>query len=360
MKRTTFIYGLKSNKTNKIRYVGKSDNPEKRLKNHILDAKKNLRRNLRLSHKERWLIKEDFNVSLVIIEECDYSRWEEREIFYINEYDSLTNVTKGGEGASNINYSLTYDELKKWVADNVGPISKESWYKYIKENELPNFVPKDPREVYLNRGWISWGDFLGTGNKHDNDVNYLSYDDAKKIIRSYNFKTLVDYKSNAKSGLTPDNIPNRPERYYKKRGWISWGDFLGTGRIANQLKTYLSYDEAKKLASTFKFKSRTDWNKQYYQIDIINKQIPKSPENSYKNNGWISWGDFLGTGRIADQLKVYLPYDEAILIVRGLNLKSMNEWKKWFEENKPTNLPKTPEYVYREKGWINVNHWLRG
>jgi len=170
----------------------------------------------------------------------------------------------------------------------------------------------------------------------------------------------VDYKSNAKSGLIPDNIPNRPERYYKKRGWISWGDFLGTGRIANQLKTYLSYDEAKKLASTFKFKSRTDWNKQYYQIDIINKQIPKSPENSYKNNGWISWGDFLGTGRIADQLKVYLPYDDAVLFVRSLNLKSMNEWKKWFEENKPTNLPKTPEYVYREKGWIGSEHWLRG
>lgn len=31
-------------------------------------------------------------------------------------------------------------------------------------------------------------------------------------------------------------IPNRPERYYKNRGWVSWGDFLGTGRVANQYK----------------------------------------------------------------------------------------------------------------------------
>jgi len=113
------------------------------------------------------------------------------------------------------------------------------------------------------------------------------------------------------------------------------------------------------LVSKYNIKSITDWNKRYYQIDIINQQIPRVPNDVYKNDGWTTWGDFLGTGRIADQLKVYLPYDDAVLFARNLNLKSMNEWKKWFEENKPTNLPKTPEYVYREKGWVDVNHWLR-
>jgi len=107
VKRTTFIYGLKSNKTNKIRYVGKSDNPTRRFTSHISDTKKHLLRNLSLSYKERWLISEDFDISLVIIEECDYSRWEEREIFYINEYDSLTNATKGGEGTKKMNYQTS-------------------------------------------------------------------------------------------------------------------------------------------------------------------------------------------------------------------------------------------------------------
>ena len=65
---------------------------------------------------------------------------------------------------------------------------------------------------------------------------FANYDDAKKIVKNLNIKTGLKYKEFSKNNLIPNNIPNRPERYYKKRGWVSWGDFLSTGRIANQLK----------------------------------------------------------------------------------------------------------------------------
>ena len=84
---------------------------------------------------------------------------------------------------------------------------------------------------------MSWGDFLSTNRKWDNDVNYISYNDAKKIIKQLKISSGNEYKTLAKNNLIPKNIPNRPERYYKKRNWVSWGDFLGSGRIANQYKS---------------------------------------------------------------------------------------------------------------------------
>jgi hypothetical protein len=50
--------------------------------------------------------------------------------------------------------------------------------------------------------------------------------------------------------------------------------------------------------------------------------IPSSPEDKYKRTGeWISWGDFLGTGTIADQKKIFLNYEEARNYLKKYELK---------------------------------------
>jgi hypothetical protein len=233
----TYIYGLvDKNSPNEIRYVGKSDNPIKRLKRHIQISKFNYKNNKTLTHKDRWLNKINYNVDYVILEECDKNNWQDCEIKYILKYKNLTNTSSGGMGGSGIIYKMSYNEVKEWIVLNLSIESKTKWYEYIKNNELPNCIPRNPREVFLKKGWISWGDFLGTGKIWDNNVNYLNYNDSKKIIKTLNINTGLEYKNFAKNDLIPKNIPNRPERYYKKRGWVSWGDFLGTGRIANQLK----------------------------------------------------------------------------------------------------------------------------
>ena len=41
------------------------------------------------------------------------------------------------------------------------------------------------------------------------------------------------------------------------------------------------------------------------------KDMPWSPQIIYKNKGWKTWGKFLGTGKIADNLIVYPAYEEA-------------------------------------------------
>jgi len=232
---TTFIYGLTSNsEPNIIRYIGKADNPFYRLKRHIHNTKHNVKINKKLTHKDNWIIKENYGISFLILEECNKDIWVDREKFHMSKYKNLTNTASGGCGGSGIKYHLSYNQVKKWVKDNLNITSKNEWYKNI--NKLPDYIPRNPREVYQSKGWISWIDFLDSKNKYDNNVNYLSYDDAKIVIHKLKIKTGKEYKKLSKENIIPNNIPNRPERYYKTREWVSMGDFLGTGRVANQYK----------------------------------------------------------------------------------------------------------------------------
>ena len=39
------------------------------------------------------------------------------------------------------------------------------WYIFSKLKKYPKDLPKDPYDVYKNKGWKGWPDFLGTSRK---------------------------------------------------------------------------------------------------------------------------------------------------------------------------------------------------
>ncbi len=43
-----------------------------------------------------------------------------------------------------------------------------------------------------------------------------------------------------------------------------------------------------------------------------------------------------------------LNYNEAKKVVRELNLKTKEEYEKWWDDNKPANLPRDPDVYYRK------------
>ena len=49
--------------------------------------------------------------------------------------------------------------------------------------------------------------------------------------------------------------------------------------------------------------------------------FPANPSGVYKNDGWAGIGDWLGTGRIANQNMIYLPFEEARAFVHSLGLR---------------------------------------
>lgn len=99
--KTTFIYVLIDPRDNEVRYVGKSNNPPQRLKEHLRQSK--------TTYKGRWIAKlqECGLIPLMkIIEEVSFETWPERECYWIAYYRAqgcaLTNTTEGGKGASTL------------------------------------------------------------------------------------------------------------------------------------------------------------------------------------------------------------------------------------------------------------------
>ncbi len=100
----TYIYILKSG--NEVRYVGKANNPAKRLSVHKAD--KTSRKN---PHLYRWIKKN--NISLEVIDEVSVVGWQFWEQWYIELFRTwgfcLLNLTKGGDGCDGYKHS---DETK--------------------------------------------------------------------------------------------------------------------------------------------------------------------------------------------------------------------------------------------------------
>ena len=85
--------------------------------------------------------------------------------------------------------------------------------------------------------------------------------------------------------------------------------------------------------------------------------IPAKPYRTYKDE-WKGWGDWLGTGAIATNERIYLPYTDARQFVHTLNLKSADDWFEYCKsEKKNMNIPTAPYQVYKNewKGWWD---WL--
>lgn len=87
------IYGLSDKKTGEIIYIGKSDDPKKRLKQHIYDSK---RRNTKL---HQWIRKNPNSVELIILAYAISNDWQSLEKQMIAQYKEsgkLLNIAKGG------------------------------------------------------------------------------------------------------------------------------------------------------------------------------------------------------------------------------------------------------------------------
>jgi hypothetical protein len=224
-----------------------------------------------------------------------------------------------------------------------------AWKKWCKSGNRPDDIPYHPELIYKDSGWVGMGDFLGTG--------YRSFEEARKLAHTLKLNIREDWEKWCQSDERPDDIPYHPERAYKNSGWIGIGDFLGTGNIANKDREFRSFEEAREFVRNLKLSRYSNvwskWSKSNERPD----DIPVSPDRTYKDCGWVSWGDFLGTEYV--HKKNFLPFEEAREFVINLNLNGVKAWNEWCKSGeKPDNIPRNPARTYKDSGWIGMGDWL--
>ena len=236
--------------------------------------------------------------------------------------------------------------------------SQKDFRNYFNNNTRPADLPTAPNAIYKNKGWISWGDYFGTGRIADQLKQYCSYLEARQFVKKYNLTSNKKWKLLCNSGEVPNNIPYNPDQTYKSKGWNGWGDFLGSGNIANYNKQYLDFNNAKAFVRNLKFKSVSDW-RAYCISEKKPFNIPSSPEKIYENKGWINFSDWLGVEIIATQNRVYKNFHDSRELVRNLKLKNIIEWRNFCKSGKKTvDIPKSPDHVYKDQGWNGYGDWL--
>ena len=125
------------------------------------------------------------------------------------------------------------------------------------------------------------------------------------------------------------------------------------------MKNFMNYEEAKKIVHSIGIKSRIEWMQFTKSEEFKNMNLPSLPEMVYKNDGWVSWGDFLGTATPAQQKRTFLSYGEAKAQLGKMKLNSVSEWQSYTRsEQFDNNLPKNPSALYKNDGWVSWKDFL--
>jgi hypothetical protein len=111
-------------------------------------------------------------------------------------------------------------------------------------------------------------------------------------------------------------------------------------------KQWRDFESARKFVHELKLKNNAEW-RAYTKSGNKPDDIPITPEKVYKND-FNGYGDFLGSGTIAPQNRVYRPFTKAREFVRSLGLKNQKEWIEYcMSGNKPDDIPTNPNATYK-------------
>lgn len=236
--------------------------------------------------------------------------------------------------------------------------NKQEWSDWINSGAKPDDIPSNPNTVYKDKGWIGWGDWLGTGVIANQNRVFRDFEEAREYVHKLQLKNRKEWTDWTKSGSKPDDIPCNPSKVYQDKGWIDYGDWFGTGYVATFNRTYRPFLQARAYVHKLQLKNTQEWNDWIKNGEKPN-DIPSNPNLIYKDTGWIGYGDWLGTGKVSSHNRTYRPFEEARNFVHQFYFKNQKDWLNWSKSGeKPDDIPSNPNIVYKDKGWNGLEDWL--
>lgn len=281
--------------------------------------------------------------------------------------------------------------LASRFAQDLGIRTMRQYYRTQKqmrdEGLWPPDLPAHPEQVYVGRGWSSWGAFLATGTVtqqrtiQSSRKKFRSYEEARAWVRTLKLRSSMHWYrfrngDIPERGTLPPDIPYCPDRSYVGKGWVSWDDFLGVD--------WRPFTEARSFARTLRFPGQRAW-KQYCKGDRPDlpskpEDIPAAPWKAYEDRGWAGWRDWLGTEKPVRELGGPKPtakpraprksrpsrmrdFEAAREFARSLRLESSTQWYAYLNKQRPDNpelpsdVPRSPHNVYAGQ-WRGWGDWL--
>ena len=94
------------------------------------------------------------------------------------------------------------------------------------------------------------------------------------------------------------------------------------------------------------------------------KKIPTAPDSVYAEDGWVNYGDWLGTGNTKGRVVTPRAFSAARDFARSLGLSKPGEWRLFVSGKlpnlplRPRDIPTEPRKTYADKGWAGWDDWL--
>lgn len=287
---------------------------------------------------------------------------------------------------------LQFIDARNFVR-SLGLDTRESWRAWTHLEERRTDIPSHPECYYRNKGWCGFPDWLGVVPRRKSKFHqWLPFIEARAFAHILKLSSPNEWYEWYEREC-PINIPRNPHGIYRFNGWVGWSDWLGTvpyrpakrirqrDDFGNQMP-FLPFEEARALVRSIGLHSSSDWWK---WVCGPNRplNIPTRPNLTYAGLGWAGWTDWVGTDIkmrrgprvvsgadpvMADrvgtditmrQLKRFLPFSEAKVYVRSLDLKSIDNWRKWCRsKDRHRNIPTRPDMTYKVSGWVSWADWL--
>lgn len=184
-------------------------------------------------------------------------------------------------------------------------------------------------------------------------LNYRPFINARAYVHTLKLRGVIEWYKYCKSGKTPPDIPTAPFKVYKGKGWKGWSNWVGKNRSSTK-ESYLPFIEARTIVHKLDIKGIKEWV-EYCKSGLRPLDIPFHPNNIYRDKGWYDFADWLGN----PNSRTHRPFIEARAFIHTLKLRNFLEWRKYCNGgNKPSDIPSTPERIYKDKGWQGIGDWL--
>ena len=184
-------------------------------------------------------------------------------------------------------------------------------------------------------------------------LNWMSFSEARSYIQSFGLQSQKDFHDGIKSKKFALNIPSNPDKNYQNSGWVSWGDWLGTGSVATRSRQYLPYEVAREIVKAKQFKNLKEW--QLYAREGRPENIPSHPDKSYRNQGWRGYKHWLGTENMShqDRSKEFLGLVEAKKYLEDIGIKTLQEYRLLLTQRPELKsiLSENAHRTYKNRGW---------